>query len=252
MTLPLQFRPLGDTAVRVGLPGEPGPALHRTIQGLCRRLDETAIPGVVEWVPTYTAITVFYRPHVIRYREICRRLERAFEHAADAAPPAAAVVTLPVCYGGRFGPDLESVAEHHELSVDEVIRLHSGPEYLVYMMGFAPGFPYLTGLPERLATPRLATPRLAVPAGSVGIGGEQTGVYPLQTPGGWRIIGHTPVRLYDPAKPWPMLLSPGDYIRFHPVGETEHADIQRAVGRGTYGVERKKKEGGECPPCEST
>jgi len=161
-------------------------------------------------------------------------IEAALTAGENVPVPDGRLVTLPVLYGGERGPDLAFVAEQHQLRVDEVIELHSRPEYLVYMIGFAPGFPYLGGLPERLATPRLEKPRRSVPKGSVGIGGEQTGVYSVDSPGGWRLIGHTPVPLYDPAGERPSLLQAGDRVRFRPVGEAEYAEISASVRKGTW------------------
>ena len=136
------------------------------------------------------------------------------------------VVELPVLYGGEYGPDIEKVAEHAGMAVDEMIGLHSGTGYLVYMLGFTPGFPYLGGLDDRLATPRVATPRLRIPAGSVGIAESQTGVYPLTSPGGWNIIGRTPLALFDPTREPPSLLAPGDVVRFVPLdGPEEYARV---------------------------
>ncbi len=130
-------------------------------------------------------------------------------------------VEIPVCYGGELGPDLDDVARTHGLAPEEVIRLHADADYLVYMIGFMPGFAYLGGLPERIATPRRKTPRTAVPAGTVGIGGRQTGVYPLVSPGGWNLIGRTPVKIFDIKRDEPTLLSTGDRVRFRPISRSE-------------------------------
>jgi inhibitor of KinA len=148
--------------------------------------------------------------------------------------PAARLVELPVCYDIEFGPDLDDVARWTGLAVDDVIKLHSGAEYLVCLIGFAPGFPYLSGMPPQLATPRLETPRISVPAGSVGIAGEQTGVYPLATPGGWRIIGRTPCALFSPDWRPPSLLTAGDVVRFRPI------DRQEFLERAEEGAWRSK------------
>lgn len=228
-----RIKPLGDTALRIQLGEGIDPELNRRVRVACAALERAALPGVVEWVPSYTAVTVHYQPHVVRFQDLCRQVEAAIA-ADEAAPlPAGKVVTLPVLYGGEQGPDLGFVAEHHRLSVEEVIALHSKPEYLVYMIGFAPGFPYLGGLPEQLATPRLEKPRLSVPKGSVGIGGSQTGVYSVASPGGWRLIGRTPVALYDPKRNPPALLEAGDRLRFRPVGAAEYAEIDASVRKGT-------------------
>jgi KipI family sensor histidine kinase inhibitor len=152
------------------------------------------------------------------------------------------VTEIPVCYGGEYGPDLERIAAHAGLSTSEVIRIHSGRDYLIYMMGFLPGFCYLGGLDERIHTPRLSSPRLRIPAGSVGIGGSQTGIYPMDSPGGWQLMGMTPVKTYDPARETPILVEAGDYIRFVPVSEAEYFDIKAAVDAGTYQVRVRKGE----------
>src|SRR5262245_33192773 len=233
-----RFKPLGDTAVQIRLGEGIDPEVNRRVRAACAALERAALPGVVEWIPSYTAVTVAYLPHVVRYDDLCRRLEAVVTSGTDVGVPASHRVTLPVCYGGEPGPDLEFVAAHHQLSAQEVIELHSRPEYLVYMIGFAPGFPYLGGLPERLATPRLEKPRIAVPKGSVGIGGAQTGVYSVDSPGGWRIIGRTPVPLYDPKQERPSLLEAGDHLRFRPVSAAEEADMQASVKKGSTIVER--------------
>src|SRR6185503_11411664 len=218
-----RIRPLGDTAIRIQLGEGIDPELNRRVRAACAALERAALPGVVEWVQSYAAVTVHYQPHVVRFQELCLRVEAALAAGGDVVVPEGKLVTLPVLYQG---PDLGFVAEHHRLSVEEVIALHSTPEYLVYMIGFAPGFPYLGGLPEQLATPRLEKPRLSVPRGSVGIGGSQTGVYSVESPGGWRLIGRTPVSLYDPKGRPPALLEAGDRLRFRPVSAAEYAELE--------------------------
>src|SRR5436190_5223012 len=229
-----RIRPLGDSALRLQLGEGIDPEVQRRVRGACATLERAALRGVVEWVPGYTTVVVHYQPQVVRYPELCRSLEAALAAGATLPVPEPRVVTLPVLYGGEQGPDLVFVADHHQLSVDEVIELHSRPDYLVYMIGFAPGFPYLGGLSERLVTPRLEKPRLSVPKGSVGIGGAQTGVYSVDTPGGWRVIGRTPVPLYDPTAERPALLDAGDHVRFRPVAAAEYADIEASVKKGTW------------------
>lgn len=227
----LPIQPLGDAAVRIELGEGIDPELNRRVRRACAGIERASIPGVVEWVPSYTAVTVYYRPHVVRFAQLCPRLRAAVAEAEDIDVPPAREFTLPVLYDG---PDLGFVAEHHGLDPQEVVDLHSRPDYLVYMIGFAPGFPYLGGLPEKLVTPRLEKPRLSVPAGSVGIGGAQTGVYSVESPGGWRLIGRTPIPLYDPARECPVLLEAGDRLRFRPVGAEEYLGIERDVRNGTW------------------
>ena len=146
------------------------------------------------------------------------------------------VFEIPVCYGGEFGPDLATIAEHAGLSEQEVIDIHTSTDYLIYMLGFLPGFTYLGGLDERIHTPRLANPRIRIPAGSVGIGGSQTGIYPMDSPGGWQLMGLTPVKTYDPDREVPILVEAGDYIRFVPVDRAEYDRIKTEVEQGTYRV----------------
>jgi inhibitor of KinA len=229
-----RIRPLGDTALRLQLGEGIDPGLNRRVRAACVALERAALRGVVEWVPSYTGVTVHYQPHVVRFSELSRQVEAAVAAGETLPLPVARTVPLPVLYGGEQGPDLTFVAEQHGLSVDEVIELHRRPDYLVYMIGFAPGFPYLGGLPEQLATPRLDKPRLSVPRGSVGIGGPQTGVYSVDSPGGWRLIGRTPVLLYDPTRERPSLLEAGDHVRFRPVDAAEYAEIDASVKKGTW------------------
>jgi inhibitor of KinA len=179
-------------------------------------------------VPAFVSIVVHYDPLVAAREENGRPYERVVNFLRERltglaveALDAPRLVEIPVCYGGDLGPDLDDVARMHELSPDEVVRLHSAAEYLVYMIGFMPGFAYLGGLPERIATPRRKTPRTAVPAGTVGIGGRQTGVYPLVSPGGWNLIGRTPVKIFDIARSEPTLLGTGDRVRFRPMTRAE-------------------------------
>ncbi|HEX7902090.1 MAG TPA: 5-oxoprolinase subunit PxpB [Planctomycetota bacterium] len=203
----MRFTPMGDAALRIEVGDDPERV--RAWEAAIRRAE---LPGVRSVVPAFATVTVFYAPHEIRYADLLARVE-AIPVGAEPAPPAA-LVTLPVVYDG---PDLPFLREHTGLTTEEIVRLHSEPTYRVRMIGFLPGFPYLSGLPPRLAAPRLPTPRRSVPAGSVGIGGAQTGVYPLDSPGGWRLIGRTSVKLYDPAQEPGTLLKAGDLLRFQPV-----------------------------------
>ncbi|NRF97534.1 5-oxoprolinase subunit PxpB [Paenibacillus dendritiformis] len=219
----MRYFPLGDGAIVVEFDTVIGPASHEQVRLLSLYLDDHPLPGMIEYVPAFTTVTVFYDPLVLRYEEAKAKLDRAAAQTADMRlDKKARTVEIPVCYGGEFGPDLEEVAAHNRLTAGEVVRIHSSVEYLVYMIGFAPGFPYLGGMPERIAAPRRSSPRLAIPAGSVGVGGTQTGVYPIVTPGGWQLIGRTPVALFRPDMTPPALLRAGDTIRFVPISEEEY------------------------------
>ncbi|MCP8970475.1 5-oxoprolinase subunit PxpB [Ectobacillus sp. SYSU M60031] len=196
--------------------------IHRKVRGLARCLEEQPMPGFREVVPGFASVTVFYDPLLISYRQAMQQLQDRLAHLSAASVDCPREVTIPVCYGGVFGPDLAEVAKLNSLTPEEVVAIHANETYTVYMIGFAPGFPYLGGMPERIATPRRATPRLSIPVGSVGIGGSQTGVYPLESPGGWQLIGRTPLALFDPQRAEPSLLRAGDLVRFQPISEQEY------------------------------
>ncbi|MCU6670644.1 5-oxoprolinase subunit PxpB [Enterobacteriaceae bacterium H4N4] len=207
---------LGETAVVLELEPPVTLATQKRIWRLTQRLGE--IPEVVEAIPGMNNITVVLRnPHSVALDAI-ERLQRWWEES-EALEPDSRAIDIPVVYGTAAGPDLGEVARHAGLSEKQVVELHSSIDYVVWFLGFQPGFPYLGGLPEQLATPRRDEPRLQVPAGSVGIGGSQTGIYPLVTPGGWQLIGHTPLPLFDPKRDEPVLLRPGDTVRFIPQKE---------------------------------
>jgi inhibitor of KinA len=230
---PVRLYPLGDAAVVLEFGQAIAPATHQLIQAFARVLGRHPLPGLREYVPAFTTLTVYYDPWVLSqasgvlpYEQVASYLQGLLPAAqaavADYAP--GPLVEIPVCYGGDFGPDLGLVASHAQLTSEEVIARHTQPDYLVYMVGFAPGFPYLGGLDARLATPRRAQPRALVPAGAVGIAGAQTGIYSLPTPGGWQLIGRTPLRLFDAGRARPSLLHAGDRLRFVPISA---ADFQR-------------------------
>ena len=207
---------LGETAVVLELEPPVTLATQKRIWRLTQRLGE--IPEVVEAIPGMNNITVVLRnPHSLALDAI-ERLQRWWEES-EALEPESRYIEIPVVYGTAAGPDLGEVARHAGLTEKQVVELHASVDYVVWFLGFQPGFPYLGGLPEQLATPRRDEPRLLVPAGSVGIGGAQTGIYPLATPGGWQLIGHTPLPLFDPNRDEPVLLRPGDTVRFIPQKE---------------------------------
>ncbi len=230
----IRFLTAGDSSLLIEFGKEISPAVNRKIAATVQLMKDQNIEGVVDVIPAFCSLLVNYDPRVIRYEEIRERMQALVKVEAKAGQQRRKVFEIPVCYGGEYGPDIENIAEHAGLSVEEVIELHSSRDYLIYMLGFLPGFTYLGGLDERLHTPRLANPRIRIPAGSVGIGGSQTGIYPLDSPGGWQLMGMTPVRTYDPSREAPILVEAGDYIRFVPVDEEEYIRIREAVARGEY------------------
>ena len=230
----LRFVPAGDKAFVIELGDGISPEINRSVHNLLLSIEKQGIPGILDMVPTYRSILINYDPLTLPPNELEERVRELTQDLDETPPAASRVVELPTSYGGEHGSDLGHVAEHNGLTEEEVIALHSGTDYLVYMMGFTPGFTYLGGMSEKIATPRLQTPRTAIPAGSVGIAERQTGVYPIESPGGWQLIGRTPVRLFDPSKQPPVIAEPGDYIRFVPVSPEEYLRILEEVGNGVY------------------
>jgi len=226
------FRAAGDRAIVASFGEEISEELNAAVIALDRSLAKATIAGILETVPSYRSLLVYYDPARLRYRDIERRLARMSRGLSIGTGQAGRTIEIPVRYGGEYGEDLGEVAAHCGLSEAEVVARHSGRDYRIYMLGFLPGFAYLGGMDKSLATPRLGAPRQAIPAGSVAIGGEQTGIYPLSSPGGWRLIGRTPLRPYDPRRPEPILYRPGDFIRFRPVGDAELEEIRTRVEEG--------------------
>jgi inhibitor of KinA len=224
----------GESALVVELGDEIDPEINRRVRELFLAVETAGLPGVRDLLPTYRSLLVSYDPRQTTFDALVARLRAIEADRTGAAIPAPRVVEIPTAYGGAFGADIGFVAEHNGLSQAEVVAIHSGRDYLVYMMGFSPGFPYLGGMSERIAAPRLETPRTVIPAGSVGIAQQQTGVYPVESPGGWQLIGRTPVPLFDPSRVPPVVVEAGDWIRFVPIEPQEYSAIERAIQAGTW------------------
>ena len=208
------IQPLGDSALLVQLGEGIDVTVNRRVHALAALLRASPFDGLIETVPSYRTLLVHYDPLILTEAEIRRWILGKLDQLESLHSQNPRQLIIPVRYGGERGPDLEYVAEYHRLRVEDVIRVHSQKTYTVYMMGFTPGFPYMGTLDDAIVTPRLETPRTHVPAGTVGIAGFQTGIYPIDSPGGWRLIGHTSVRLFDPQGDPPFLFSPGDEVRF--------------------------------------
>jgi len=225
---PPVFHIMGDRALLVELGDQITPSINEKVRELLLKMDRRPLEGVVELVPSYRSLMVIYdslRTGLDRLREEILDLHQATDPSLVPEPK---TLRVPVVYGGEHGPDLKWVAEFHKISPEEVIRLHTGTTYRVYMIGFTPGYPYLGELPEALATPRRETPRTAVPQGSVAIAQRQTGIYPVQSPGGWHILGWTPIKLFD-ANQWPPTpLEMGDLVKFFPI-KREEIDCWRSL-----------------------
>ena len=216
----MEIRPASDRSLLVWFGDKISLDAHRQVRRLVRAFQESPA-GILNLHPAYASVLIDFDPRRRQYEDVEAMVRERLEASDDHAVEDARTIEIPVCYGGECGPDLEDVARHTGLHAARVVELHASVPYLVYFLGFSPGFPYLGGLLPELATPRLAVPRKVVPAGSVAIGGGQTGVYPVDSPGGWRIIGRTMLRLFDPGADPPALLRIGDSVRFVPTAETD-------------------------------
>ena len=215
------FYYMGDRGLLLEFGDEISPEVNEKVRRITLAIQDEAIEGIVEMVPTYRSLLILYNPLILPIDDLKRRLERIEKELQQTPFPEPKLTRIPVLYGSAYGPDLEEVAKYHQISPEEVIRLHCSKPYFIYMIGFMPGFPYMGELPEALITPRLKTPRLSVPAGSVAIAQRQTGIYPMESPGGWHILGRTPAKLFDPEKEPPALLQMGDLVQFFPITEKE-------------------------------
>lgn len=225
----LTVHPYGEAALTAVFGDGISEALYRRVRALASSLQADPPEGVVELIPAYNSLLVVYDSRAIAYENLAGIVRDRAHRSAEASPGPSRVARIPVCYESPHAPDLEDVARHAGLSPGEVVSIHSAGLYLVYMLGFTPGFPYLGGLDDRIAAPRRATPRTRIPAGSVGIADRQTGIYPQASPGGWNLIGRTPAILFDPARTPPALLSAGLYLRFTPISAAEFEDLSAAA-----------------------
>jgi len=234
----------GDSCVVVEFGSAISLDINSKVQSLYRSLKNKNIQGIKELIPTYRSLAVYFDPLELPLEKLKETLNSFSLMDGKDTTLGRTLLVVPVCYGGELGPDIENVAKHNNLSVDEVIEIHSRPDYYCYMLGFTPGFSYLGGMDERIATPRLQTPRTLIPAGSVGIAGKQTGIYPIDSPGGWQLIGRTPLKMFDPASEKPTLIEAGYWVRFKPIPFEEYQYISSEVAKGTYLPEILTKEGG--------
>lgn len=224
----------GDRALVMEFGNSISEEINKRIRSMGIAIERSEIEGITETVPTYRSLMIHYDPMTIGYDALLKRLMSLEEQLENIDLPSPSTYEIPTLYGGEFGPDMENVAKHNGLTEEEVIEIHTSRDYLIYMLGFTPGFPYLGGMDERIATPRLETPRTKIDAGSVGIASAQTGVYPIESPGGWQLIGRTPLKLYDPYRENPILLKAGNYIRFTRINREEYDRIRQQVEKGTY------------------
>ena len=221
----LTIVPAGDRALAIKVGDTISPEINSTVRNLVITLEKQQIPAILDIVPTYCSILINYDPLISSLDDLTIKIKELGGAINDSAVESPRTIKIPTVYGGNYGPELDYVAQFNGLTELEVIDIHSSNDYLVYAMGFTPGFTYLGGLSNRIVTPRLQTPRTEIPAGSVGIAEQQTGIYPIESPGGWQLIGRTPVKLFDPTKNPPVMVEPGDYIRFVPISSEEYERI---------------------------
>lgn len=218
----------GDCAVTLQIGNEISEQVNREVVNALAAIRRADISGVCELVPTYTSICIHYDPAVLSYEALRNALKLVkVDPIEEKSDQEERIVEIPVCYGGEYGPDLEFVAEHNGLTAEEVVRRHSNGQYLVYMLGFLPGFAYMGGMDKTIACPRLISPRTKISAGSVGIAGAQTGIYPLSSPGGWQLIGRTPLKMFAiDGEQTTFALSAGDRVRFVPIAEEVFREME--------------------------
>ncbi|UNK16418.1 5-oxoprolinase subunit PxpB [Paenibacillus sp. N3/727] len=234
MIKPLAMLPLGDSAVLIQLGQVISESVHRQVHAAVQYIENHPFPGYIECIPSFTTVSIHYDLLKLPRRDgasssfevVCTLLNELLSEIELQEERGPVVVDIPVCYEEEYGPDLEVVATINGLTPEEVIHIHTGQDYLIYALGFTPGFPYVGGVSEQISAPRKSTPRLKVPSGSVGIAGNQTGIYPIETPGGWQIIGRTPLALFLPEQYPPTLLEGGQYIRFRKIDREEFAFLK--------------------------
>lgn len=222
-----QWVTVGDRAVTIMFGDRINPSINDRVLAFAQMLRRTPLPGVTDIVPTYHSVTVYYDTLRVRLSSLRRWLQEVLKAERTPRMRSSHLIEVPVLYGDEWGPDLRAVATAAGCSEQDVIAHHSSGEYRVYMLGFLPGFPYMAHVPSPIALPRLPTPRVRVPAGSVAIAGVQTGIYPQEAPGGWRILGRTPLVLFDPARAAPCLIQPRDRVRFVPISRAEFESLVR-------------------------
>lgn len=228
---------VGDRSILVKFEEEISWEVNEKVRGLNFMLQESSLPEIVDIIPAYCSLLIIYDPFTTDRENLLKKVQRLTEDIKTIELPKPREITIPVKYGDEEGPDLEFVADYNDLTIKEVIDIYSTAEYRVFMLGFTPGFPYLGGMSKKISTPRLKEPRKSIPGGSVGIAGEQTGIYPISSPGGWRIIGKTPLNLFDVEKDPAFLLSVGDIIKFTSVKKEKYEEIKNKVNFGEFEAE---------------
>jgi len=232
----VKYKAAGDISLLIEFENEISEKVNAKVRNLYLAIEKNCLVGVEEVIPTYRSLLINYNPLEVKGTTLIEKLKDIESRLEEMDIPKQKVVEIPTLYGGEFGPDLQFVADYNKMSAENVIKIHSQGKYLIYMLGFTPGFPYLGGMSERIATPRLNNPRIRITAGSVGIAGTQTGIYPIESPGGWRLIGRTPIKLFNPDRHPYFLLQSGDYLQFTAINETEYNLINEQVDKNQFQV----------------
>ncbi len=233
----------GDGCVVVEFGNGIDMAVNARVASLAAAVQKISFTGLRDIVPTYRSLAVYFDPETANVEKVYAKLEALSREAGEGqAGGTKRTIVIPTLYGGEFGPDMANVVDHTKLSEDEVVRRHSGTDCYCYMLGFTPGFSYLGGMDPSLETPRLKSPREVIPAGTVGIAGKQTGIYPIVSPGGWQLIGKTPMRMFDPQRDPAIFLEAGMWVRFRPIGRAEFDEIEAEGAEGTYRPEILEEE----------
>ncbi len=239
----IRFLLSGDSSMVIEFGNEISPEINGQIRKLMNKIKKSNLEEIIELVPTYRSLLINYNPCISDFKTLKEKIENLCSNfVEEVSDEKITLIEIPTLYNDEFGEDLAYVAKHNNLSKEEVIKIHTGTDYLVYMLGFMPGFTYLGGMSGKIATPRLESPRLKILPGSVGIAGKQTGMYPSQSPGGWRIIGRTPLKLYNKNSETPVFINSGDYIRYVSITEEEYKEIEKEVQAGTYEIKISEKQ----------
>lgn len=238
----IKYLPLGDTAFLIKLGNDISPETHHKVQNLKQVIERKRIQGVIDLTPAYNEIMISYNPDIFTYKELLETLEDIKQNEISKVNESQKVLHIPVCYDKEFAIDIDIVASTNGISVKDVVRFHTSKEYLVYMLGFTPGFCYLGGMDDRIATPRKEVPRTLIETGSVGIAGKQTGIYPIESPGGWQIIGKTPLNLFKPESEPHFLIEPGNYLKFYAISKPEFETIKREVDQNKFFVKTEIRD----------